>query len=293
MKYYLMIALAVILLAMDFSVNKLYQKRYGTSLASGLKFNALLGLFIAIIFFAINGFRFEFSMYSMLMASMAAISVMSYNILGFRVLKAGNMAFYTLFLMCGGMLVPYVWGVVFLQEKLTVFYVLGLALITASMVITAKDKAIPGGHIFALCIVIFFLNGISSITGKAHQIERVYRCVTETEFVMMTGIAKCIIASAAYAVVKRKGAAKSDTNAKNSFAWGVLFVVLSALLSGLSYILQLSGAKQLPATVLYPLITGGTIVFSSVAGAIFFREKISKRLVFSIIVCIAGTCMFL
>lgn len=50
MKYYLMIVLAVILLAGDFAVNKLYQKRYGTSLETGLKFNALMGLFTAIIF---------------------------------------------------------------------------------------------------------------------------------------------------------------------------------------------------------------------------------------------------
>ena len=106
MKYYLMIVLAVILLAGDFAVNKLYQKRYGTSLETGLKFNALLGLFTAIIFFAINGFKFEFSVFSMLMAGIVALSIMSYNILGFRVLKSGSMAFYTLFLMCGGMFVP-------------------------------------------------------------------------------------------------------------------------------------------------------------------------------------------
>lgn len=53
----------------------------------------------------------------MLMAGIVALSIMSYNILGFRVLKSGSMAFYTLFLMCGGMFVPYVWGYCFLMKN--------------------------------------------------------------------------------------------------------------------------------------------------------------------------------
>lgn len=294
MKYYLMIVLAVILLAGDFAVNKLYQKRYGTSLETGLKFNALMGLFTAIIFFAINEFKFEFSAFSMLMAGIVALSIMSYNILGFRVLKSGSMAFYTLFLMCGGMFVPYVWGVLFLHEKLSLMHLAGLILIISAIALTANDKKMPGKRILALCVIIFFLNGISSVAAKMHQIEKTYFCITETEFVIATGVAKFIIAAIAYMVVK---IGKKDKNAdkcnKSGFAWGVFLVVLSTLLSGLSYILQLNGAKNLPATVLYPLITGGTIIFSSLTGIIFFKEQISKRLIFSIIICFAGTCMFL
>ena len=137
MKYYLMIVLAVILLAGDFAVNKFYQKHYET----GLKFNALMGLFTAIIFFAINEFKFEFSAFSMLMAGIVALSIMSYSILGFRVLKSGSMAFYTLFLMCGGMFVPYVWGVLFLQEKLSLMHFAGLILIISAMVLTANVRS--------------------------------------------------------------------------------------------------------------------------------------------------------
>lgn len=294
MKYYIMTIAAVILLAMDFAVNKAYQKKYGTTLEAGLKFNALMGLFTAVIFFAINRFKFESSLYSMLMAAIVAISIMSYNILGFRVLKSGSMAFYTLFLMCGGMFVPYVWGVLFLREKLSVLHIAGLVLIILAITLTANDRKIPNKHIIALCVVIFFLNGISSVAGKMHQIEKVYHCVTETEFVIATGFVKFVIAAAAY-IIGRIFRNKEADNAQNnvSFKLGLLFIVISTLLSGLSYILQLNGAKNLPATVLYPLITGGTIIFSSFAGMLFFREKISKRLILSIIICFTGTCMFL
>ena len=294
MKYYLMIVLAVILLAVDFAVNKLYQKKYGTDIETGLKFNALLGLFTAVIFFAVNGFKFTFSTYSMVMASMVSLSVMSYNILGFRVMKSCSMAFYTLFLMCGGMTLPYVWGVMFLGEELSFFHILGLILIIGSIIITANDKKIPSKHILFLCVIIFCLNGTSSIAAKMHQIEKTYECISETEFVIATGIAKFVIAAFAYAAFKIRNKDKACKDRKNGgFAFGVLLIVMSTFLSGLSYILQLNGAKNLPATVLYPLITGGTIIFSSLTGIIFFKEKISKRLVLSIIICFAGTCAFL
>lgn len=294
MKYYLMTICAVMLLAGDFAVNKLYQRKYGTSLEIGLKFNALMGLFTALIFFAFNGFKFEFSMFSMIMAGIVALSIMSYNILGFRVLKSGSMAFYTLFLMCGGMFLPYMWGVLFLQEKLSLLHLVGLILIISAMVLTANDRKLPNKRILVLCVIIFFLNGISSIAGKMHQIEKTYFCISEIEFVIATGMAKFIIAAIAYTVVKigKKNKTAGKHN-KGGFEWGVFLIVLSTLLSGMSYILQLNGAKNLPATVLYPLITGGTIVFSSVTGIIFFKEKISKRLILSIVICIAGTCMFL
>lgn len=294
MKYYIMTIAAVILLAMDFAVNKAYQKKYGTTLEAGLKFNALMGLFTAVIFFAINRFKFEFSLYSMLMAGIVALSIMSYNILGFRVLKSGSMAFYTLFLMCGGMFVPYVWGVLFLQEKLSFMHLAGLILIISAMVLTANDKKLPSKRILALCVIIFFLNGISSVAGKMHQIEKTYFCISETEFVIATGVAKFVIAAVSYVIVRIcKGKEPDNVYDNRSFKLGLLLIVISTLLSGLSYILQLNGAKNLPATVLYPLITGGTIIFSSMTGIMFFKEKISKRLILSIIMCFAGTCLFL
>lgn len=294
MEYYFMTIIAVILIAGDFAVNKLYQRKYGTSVEMGLKFNAFFGVFSALIFFVANGFRLELSMYSMVMASIVAVSVMSYNILGFKVLKVESMAFYTLFLMCGGMLVPYVWGVLFLHEKLSFFHVIGLVMIVGSIIITASDKKMPNKHILFLCVVIFFLNGICSIAGKMHQIEKMYHCVSEIEFVIATGIIKFIVATLSYVVVKIKNTDHSaKMQCKVNFSRGVLLTAISAMIGGSSYMLQLNGAKNLPATVVYPLITGGTIFFSSVIGVIFFKDQISKKLISSIILCFVGTCMFL
>ena len=70
-------------------------------------------------------------------------------------------------------------------------------------------------------------------------------------------------------------------------------MLCSALVSGLSYFFQLVGAENLPATVLYPFVTGGSIAFTTLAGWLIFREKPSARLWFSVALCVAGTFLFL
>lgn len=125
MKDYLMLVLADILLAGDFAINKVYQKKQGTSLKAGFRFNALLGLFTAVLFWIINGFWVEFTLFSALMAAGSTILITSYNLLGFRVLKNSSMAMYTLFLMTGGMIVPYVWGLLFLDEPFSLLRTFG------------------------------------------------------------------------------------------------------------------------------------------------------------------------
>lgn len=62
---------------------------------------------------------------------------------------------------------------------------------------------------------------------------------------------------------------------------------------GLSYMLQLIGAESLPASVLYPFITGGSIILTSFAGVAVFKEKLTIRQWLAVAVCFVGTLLFL
>ena len=65
---YILVGIATLLLAFEFACSKKYQINEGTDITAGLKFNALSGLLTVIVFFALSGFRFEFSPFSLLMA---------------------------------------------------------------------------------------------------------------------------------------------------------------------------------------------------------------------------------
>ena len=117
-----------------------------------------------------------------------------------------------------------------------------------------------------------------------------YECVDTVDYIILAGIAKFIIAGLLFFALGRR---EKEPCEKNNFGWSLIIIIASAAIGGVSYFLQLYGAKSLAATVLYPFITGGTIVFSSLVGVVAFREKLSRKLIISVALCFIGTILFL
>lgn len=288
--YYLMLTGAAMLLGADFALNKIYQRIYGTSPKAAFLFNSLLGIVTAVIFYCINGFALEFSLFSFIMAGLMSMLVMCYNIIGFRLLKSGTVAMYTLFLMTGGMVLPYIWGLLFLNEDFSLLRSVGLIVILSGVVLSNFSGERINSKQIAMCVAVFILNGFVSIISKMHQSQTTFDNVNAAEFIILGGIFKFLLAGILFLAFKNKDGSESGDH---SLKKAVIIITASAVIGGVSYMLQLLGAKELPATVLYPFITGGSIVFSSLAGVILFKEKLSAKLILSVILCFAGTLMFL
>lgn len=288
--YYMMLTASALLLGADFALNKIYQRINGTAPKAAFLFNSLLGLITAVIFFCINGFRLDFSLYSFAMAGAMSLLVMGYNIIGFRLLRSGTMAMYTLFLMTGGMVLPYIWGLLFLNEDFSVLRTGGLIVILLGVVLSNFSGERVNIKQIVMCVAVFVLNGFVSIISKMHQSQATFDSVNSAEFIILGGIFKFLLAGILFFVFKNKdGSERTAVSLKKA----VIIITASALIGGVSYMLQLLGAKALPATVLYPFITGGSIVFSALAGVTLFKEKLSAKLIISVILCFAGTLMFL
>lgn len=285
---YLLVMIATVLLTFDFALQKKYQTIEGTDLIAGLKFNAVNGLLTAVIFFALSDLKIEFSLFSVILAFGMALFGMTYSILSFQILKSSGMAIYSIFLMSGGMLLPYFYGVIFLGEMLNPIRIVGVVLILIAVVLSNKTKYNIKVTVLPLCIAVFLLNGFVSILSKAHQINDTFSPISSTAFVMYSGIAKFLFSTAAL-LFCRKQKQTAFFSSKGTF----LILFGSALIGGVSYTLQLIGARELPATVLYPIVTGGSIAFSALSGKIFFKEKLSFYQIIGIALCLAGTLLFL
>lgn len=289
---YLMLTLAGLLLAMDFALNKIYQKSQGTSPESALFFNSVLGLTTAIVFFAVNGFKLSLSPYSAFAALLMSTLVMSYNIIGFRILKQGPMAIYSLFLMSGGMVLPYIWGLIFLNESFSVIKTVGLIVITGGVFLSNFNGEKTNLKQICMCFAVFVLNGLVSVVSKMHQIETNYHCVSTVEFVILGGMFKFFVAGFLFLLFKNRTEKSNLFKSKNNLFKSLIIIISSTLIRGSSYFLQLYGAKSLPATVLYPFVTGGSIVFSTLTGALLFKEKLSRKVIIGVVLCFIGTVMF-
>lgn len=286
---YILIIIADLLLAGNFVFQKKYQKIAGTSVKAGLVFNGLLGVVSAVMYIVMNKFCIHITTYSLIMATLYTVFIMVYVFIGFKIMEKGNMSLYTLFLMAGGMTVPFVWGVVFWQEQISVWRVLGLVAIVGSMVISTSGINKPDKKQILLCVAVFFLNGLVSVTSKAHQISEASKYVTAEDFALIAMIAKAVICFVALAVISRKATVKERLPLKP-----VLWVsVMAGVIGGLASLFMLVGAVSVPATILYPLNTGGCVIFTALAGWIFCKEKITKRQWTGIAICFIGTLLFL
>ena len=141
-----------------------------------------------------------------------------------------------------------------------------------------------------------------------HQVEEVYATVGTEQFVMLGGIAKMLIGTVALGIltlVEKKSEAEAkatvpceeiavdNINFKKYLKTIVPIIAIAALVDGVSYFLQLKGAADVPTTVLYPMITGASMIFSAIADIAVFRTKPSKFVLISVGLCFVGTLMFL
>lgn len=286
-----------------FALNKLWQKSNGAVIKTSLLYTALTGIFIGVIFFAVGGLRVRITPFSLVCAAAVAALCLGYNLIGFKVFSIGSYSVYMMFLMLGGMLLPFIYGMLFLDDAEGVRPVslaarfLGVALLTLSLVLPClggkKDK--KNGRLFiTLCVAVFILNGFVSITSKIHQIETVRQTVDATSFVALTnginGLASAVILL--FLCLRDK---KPPELAKNFPVWKIILTPLvCGALNGSSYLCQLvAAASDMPASVQYPMITGGTVILSAVVGRVFFGEKQSKMSLAGTILAFAATFLFL
>ena len=80
---------------------------------------------------------------------------------------------------------------------------------------------------------------------------------------------------------------------KKRLCFAALFCSLFGLISATGNFLQMLGARNLPAVLLYPVVTGGSIILSALFGLLFFKEKLDKFNIISIVLAFAATVLFL
>lgn len=299
MKFYIMLLVAVVLMAAQFAENKFYQSKNGSGIRESLLYTALAGLFCALILFCLNGFRLEITGFSLLAAFGVASLCLAYNLLGFRIFSLGDYSVYMMFLMLGGMILPFVWGMIWLGDasELGTFSLVcrlsGVALLIFSLALPAIGSKKKGSGLFyTLCVTVFIANGFVSVISKLHQIETVRPTVDSWSFAILTNLISGLMSAAVLVCVCLKTKKKPELK---GLGVGKLLPLAASYgaLNGIAYILQLLAASELPASVQYPMVTGGSVVLSALVGRLVFKEKGSRVGVISNIIAFAATFLFL
>lgn len=311
--YYALLTLAALMFAGQIIFTKFYQARSGQSRRASFLYPVLAGAISTLFFLCLNGFRVEVSGFTLLMAFLLAFLTTVCVILGVVSVSYGRMAVYSLFLMLGGMILPFFYGLIFLEEALSVWRIIGIVLLVFSLILPALGgEAQSGGNkkiFYLLCILIFFSNGATSIVCKIHAIDP--RATGVNDFMILAFAFMTVLSAAVYGgfeltqrgrrkelpapSVPAEGEAQSLPKSKPAAKtlWILLaFAAGYAITNGLGAMLQLICAEVVPASALYPFTSGGTVVLSAVAGRIFFREKLTGLALLGIVLAFAATVLF-
>ena len=283
---YLLILLAVVCFTAQFVFTKLYERAVGQTATASLVMLSLASLMGALIFFFANGCRIAFSPVSLLWAVAFAVIMIPYYMIGIKVLSLGSLAIYSMFMMLGGMLVPFFYGILLLKESVSIGKLAGTVLLTAFIVLQAISQNGQGEEdkkdgkkktlFFVLCLVIFFINGMTGVIAKAHAVSA--GAVDEKSFTVIYCVMTALLSFSILLVSCRKNRKTKAEVLRLAFTKRPLAIV--ALLGAAAYggnFLQLLAADRVPASVQFPLVSGGVIVLSALVSVFLLGENLSKK----------------
>lgn len=266
--YYTLLAAASAMFAAQFMFNQKFREECGSDLTASLLFTVYTSLFGFAAMFASGGFRLRISLFSLLMAAACAIVNILYSYMSIKAFSRINLSVYSVFAMLGGMLLPFLYGVIFCAESLTVGKVLCCVMITASLLLTVTGGSGGGGRFYYISV--FLLNGLTGVLSAIHQANP--NAVGSVDFMVLNKAVTLIACSFVWILTGRHGI---RINRRAGAC-----TVFAALLSSFGNLFTLISLKHIPASVQYPVITGGDITLSLIISVIrhenvTFRDYLS------------------
>ncbi len=266
---YALIITAALLCSCQFLFQRAYNKTEGSGIYAAMLF-AFLGSIIKIVSaFATYGFEHTFTLGSAILALLSALDNVMVMLFSAKVFKIANMSVYSLFMMLGGMALPFAYGMM-IGESFTLGKILCFALILVAMLITTDFKTKGSRAAIKYYIGIFVGNGLFGVLATANQ--NLENHSSSGTFLLMTGVWTLAVCGASVLVTALKTKRKLFVAPKSALISSALYGVISTF----SSLFILIALETLDASVQYPLITGGTIVFSAII-CLIRREKLTAR----------------
>ena len=138
--YYALIFVSVFMFGGTFALKDVYRSKVGAGLKVSIQFSLMTAIPGLIALFLINGFKLEFTWFTFIMAIIHSLSGFAMTFCGFRALERINLSLYSLFMMLGGMVLPYFQGIMFYDEPITGAKIVCFILVCAALALTVDYK---------------------------------------------------------------------------------------------------------------------------------------------------------
>ncbi len=239
-------------------------KRYASRGGKTTPFN-LCKAFSALVIFAVVSFVTGFSLHipTLLFGVFYGLIFCGSMYTGIKALSLGPMSL-TSIIASFSLIIPVLFGLCFLNEKLSVIGVVGIALLLISIVLINYKK---GGAISVkwsvFSLLTLFFNGICSVTQKLHQIK--FPSLYRNEFMMWALLVTWLV-FLMISLFSPKDGKKVTFN---------LLGIVSGIMNGFANYIVLYLAALENATVLFPIVSAANTVAVWLLGRFVFKEKLT------------------
>lgn len=246
-------------------VKKPYTQKMG---GSGVYFfNAILSA-AALLFFAVTATKLDFDLsfipYSVGFAASYAIATV------FLVLAIayGSLSLTSLFFSYS-LMIPTLYGLVFLKDDISVVFILGLALLVVSLFLANKnDKKAKFSFKWIICVILAFLgNGMCTVVQNMQQVA--FDGAYKNEF-MIVALAIVALVMSIMSLIKERKAMK--VYAKAGWHWALI----CGLLNGMVNLFVMILSRSMPVSVMFPLISAGGLVVTYLVSRFVYKESLTK-----------------
>ncbi len=279
----LLIAGIILLYSFQTLFCTLYNHRYtGKAETAAPVFCVLEAVFIVLITWTLNGFRFHASPPTLLFGFLNAMVLLGYNSSLMAAGKRGSYAFFNMSLQYGAILIPMLYSAVFLREGTTPVQWAGVALMLIAFLLMnweGKSEKTAQKGFYLFCALLFLFNGLYSVFLKMQSVA----CENESaEMIMLTfgimGLAALIRLAAA-----EKGNTLGAFRQNRRSLPPLIACLLSAglAINGLMFVLP-----RVNSVVLYTVENGGVLLLSCVYAVLLFHEKPVPKKVAGVVIAV-------
>lgn len=282
MVYYFLLVAAAILFASQFLFHQKYQNACGMSWAAVLNFNIYTGIVGFLLMWILGKGHLAFSWFSFNVALVYALVNILYNYASMKSFDTVNLSAYSMFAMLGGMLLPFGYGILWNSEPFTIRKLICGGIIAVALLFTISGGRSTGkAPLYYLAV--FVMNGMSGVLSTFHQ-SHPEAAVDSTSFMALTRIVTVAVCLVLELTATRKLARLSRRS--------LLYAAGFSVFCGIGNLFTLISLTKLPASVQYPIITGGVIAFSTVISALR-REKLTAKQIVAAILALLATVIIM
>lgn len=266
MLHYSLVIIATVMFAVQFLFNQKFQQSYGSDTKATFVFTFYKSAVATIIMLIISGFKVTVTPFSFLLATISSVSGILMLYFSLKAFSVANLSVYSVFSMLGGMILPFLVGVCFYDEDLSLLKIVCCVLIVLAVMLNVQ-KGENGKKAILYYLAVFVLNGMAGVISKIHQSSQ-YEITDSTGFTLLINLISVVICGAWLLIKYKKVPLIKSKNLLYSSGYGAL--------NGIGNLFLLIALSNLPASVQYPLVTGGVMVFSTIISMIQ-KEKLTKK----------------